>query len=118
MGDKLIVLVIVDVLDFMNARREKNATADDTRIVRNIGRAPQRRYPALRAIRYRILFGVHRRLFMSIPYHGYMLTSRKEPIISLAYNPIRVNKDASHVEAFTGASFGRYLHDFLKIFVP
>lgn len=39
-GNKLVVLVIMDVLDFMNARRQKNATADDTRIVRNIGRAP------------------------------------------------------------------------------
>jgi len=118
MRDELIVLVIMDVLDFMNARREKNATADDTRIVRNIGRAPQRRYPSLRAIRYRILFGVNGRLLMSISHNRRMFTSRKEPIISLAYNPIRVNKDASHVETFTGASFRGHLHNFLKIFVP
>lgn len=118
MRDELIVLVIMDVLDFMNARREKNATADDTRIVRNIGRAPQRRYPSLRAIRYRILFGVNGRLLMSISHNRRMFTSRKEPIVSLAYNPIRVNKDASHVEAFTGASLRGHLHNFLKIFVP
>jgi hypothetical protein len=35
-GNKLVVLVIMDVLDFMNARRQKNATAYNTGVMCNI----------------------------------------------------------------------------------
>jgi len=118
MRDELIVLVIMDVLDFMNARCEKDATADDTRIVRNISGTSLRRYAALRAISDRILFGVYGRLFMPVSYHRDMFTAWKEPIISLAHNPVGVDKNTAYVEPLTRASLRRYLHNFLKILVP
>ena len=118
MGDKLIILVIMDVLDFMNARRQKNATAYNTGIVRNVRGASHRRYSSLRTIRYRILFCMHGRLLMPISHNRRVFASREEPIVSLTHNTIRVNKDTSHMKTFTGASLRRYLHDFLKILVP
>ena len=118
MGDKLIILVIMNVLDFMNAGCQKNATADDAGIVRDVRGASERRYPALRAIRDCILFGVHGRLLMSVSHNRRVFASRKEPIISLAHNPIRVNKDATHTKPLTWTSLRGHLNNFLKILVP
>ena len=118
MGNKLIILVIMDILDFMNARRQKNATAYNTRVMCNVRSASHRRYPSLRTIRNCILFCMHGRLLMPISHNRRVFASRKEPIISLTHNTIRVNKNTTYMKTFTGASLRRYLHDFLKILVP
>lgn len=118
MRNELIVLVIMDVLDFTNTCRKENTTTDNARIVCDVGGASEGRYPALRAIGDCILFRMHGCLLVSVSYDRYMFTSRKEPIISLAYNAIGMDKDATHMEPFTRASLGSHLDNFLKILVP
>ena len=118
MGNELIILVIMNVLDFMNASRQKNATADDAGIVCDVRGASKGRYPTLRAIGDCILFRMHGRLLMPVSYNRCVFASRKKSIVSLTYNTIRVNKDATYMKPLTWTSLRGHLHNFLKILVP
>jgi hypothetical protein len=64
MLNEFIVLVIMDILDFTNARRQDHAATDNTGIMGYVCTTSIAGNPTFGAIRHRILFGVNGGLFV------------------------------------------------------
>jgi hypothetical protein len=64
MLNEFIVLVIMDILDFTNARRQDHAATNNTWVMGYVCTAPVAGNPAFSTIRHRILFGVNGGLFV------------------------------------------------------
>jgi hypothetical protein len=76
MGNEFVILVIVNILNGLNPRRKKHATADDAGIMGDIGSTTVTGYTAFGAVNDGILFGVDGGLFVTLPNDGIMLASR------------------------------------------
>ncbi len=66
MGNKLIHTIFINVFNFFDTSCEQETTANDTRIMSDIGTTAFTANTAARTICDSILFGMHCGLFMSI----------------------------------------------------
>jgi hypothetical protein len=94
----------VDILNGLNPRRKKHATADNTWIMGNISSTSITRYATFSAVNDGILFGVDGGLFVTFSNDGTVIASRQESVVPLAYDSMIRNKKATYVETFAGAS--------------
>lgn len=115
---KRVVLVVVDVLDRADTRCQHHPCADNTRIVRYVGRAVFATDSAACTVGDGVLFGVHGCLFVAIPHNRLMVASWEESVIALADNAVVAHQETSDLETFAGAAGGRCLYDCLEVVVP
>ena len=118
MGNDLVILVIVNILNGLNPCGKQYTTTDDTWIMGDICSTTITRHPTFGTVDHGILFGMDGGLFVTFPNDGIVFASRQEPVVSLAYNSMVRNKKTSYVETFAGASCRSYLNNFFKVIVP
>ena len=75
-------------------------------------------HTSLRTIGQAILFGMDGGLFMSVSYNRDVLASRKKSIISLAYNTIIANKQASNMKTMAWTACGSDLYNLFEVIIP
>lgn len=121
-GDKIVVVIVVQVFYFAYSRSNEKFCAVDAGVVGYIGGGSVERHAASCRVAHGILFGVHGGLFMAFAHAGIVRSAGEKTVVSGGYNSVFMLSAAdnytSDIQSLASrARCNKYCRAY-KIFVP